>query len=195
MAQLHELTATELAGLIRAGEVSSREVVAAHLARIEAVNGRVNAVTVVLSDSALAAADRADSVRQSGGALAPLCGVPFTVKESMDCLGTATTYGVPALRESTPYLDAPVAARMKAAGAILIGRTNLSEMGLRLCDAVRVEPGLYRPAEYPAEPARLSPVLPPLPVEAVFLDLPLLSGDEDPAADDDSAETPKPTDP
>lgn len=59
---------------------------------------------------------------------------------------------------------------------------GVEEMGLRLCDAVRVEPGLYRPAEYPAEPVRLSPVLPPLPVEAVFLDLPLLSGGEDPAA-------------
>ena len=59
MAKLHELTAMELAELIRNGEVSSREVVSAHLARIEAVNGRVNAVTVVLSETALAAADRA----------------------------------------------------------------------------------------------------------------------------------------
>ena len=133
MAKLHELTAMELAELIRNGEVSSREVVSAHLARIEAVNGRVNAVTVVLSETALAAADRADGVRRRGKSLASLHGVPFTVKESMDCVGTATSYGVPALRNAMPYVDAPVVARMKAAGAILIGRTNLSELGLRLC--------------------------------------------------------------
>jgi amidase len=59
--------------------------------------------------------------------------VPFTVKENLDCVGSATTHGVAALREALPYLDAPVVARLKAAGAIPIGRTNLSEMGLRLC--------------------------------------------------------------
>jgi hypothetical protein len=58
----------------------------------------------------------------------------------------------------------------------------IEEAGIRLCDAVRMEPGIYRPVEYPAGPVRLTPVVPPLPVEAVFLDLPLLSGDEDPAA-------------
>jgi amidase len=133
MAELHARTATELAALIRAGEVSSREVVEAHLARIEAVNGRINAVTVVLSEPALAAADLADSARRSGRALGPLHGVPFTIKENIDCLGSATTHGVRALRDAMPYLDAPVVARMKAAGAIPIGRTNMSEMGLRLC--------------------------------------------------------------
>jgi amidase len=133
MAALYELSATELAHLIRAGEVSSREVVAAHLARIEALNPRVNAVTVVLSEAALAAADRADRAHRAGQSLGPLHGVPFTVKESLDCVGTPTTYGVPALRDAMPRLDAPIVARMKAAGAIPIGRTNLSEMGLRLC--------------------------------------------------------------
>jgi amidase len=130
---LHEHSATELARLIRTGEVSSREVVAAHLARIEAVNRRVNAVTVVLAEAALAAADRADRAHGAGQPLGPLHGVPFTVKESLDCLGTPTTYGVPALRDAMPQLDAPIVARMKAAGAIPIGRTNLSELGLRLC--------------------------------------------------------------
>lgn len=133
MAELYELPATRLAALIRAGEVSSREVVEAHLARIGAVNGHVNAVTVVLSDKALAAADMADRARRSGGAVGPLHGMPFTVKENIDCLGTPTTHGVRALSDALPYLDAPVVARMKAAGAILIGRTNMSEMGLRLC--------------------------------------------------------------
>ncbi|MFT3765207.1 MAG: amidase family protein [Minicystis sp.] len=109
--------------------MSSREVVEAHLARIEEVDGHLGAITVTLRESALAAADAADR----GEARGPLHGVPFTVKENLDCLGSATTHGVPALRDALPYADAPAVARLKAAGAIVIGRTNLSEMGLRLC--------------------------------------------------------------
>jgi len=133
VAALHEFTAVKLAAMIRTGEASSREVVQAHLARIEEVNGRVNAVTVVLADAALAAANLVDRAHQSGSATAPLYGVPFTVKESIDCLGTATTHGIRGRSDAMPHLDAPVVARMKSAGAILLGRTNLSEMGLRLC--------------------------------------------------------------
>lgn len=128
MSELFEKSASELAGLIRQRDVSSREVVQAHLDRIEAVNAKVNAVTVVLAESALAAADAADSTEPVG----PLHGVPFTIKENIDCVGSATTNGVPALKDALPALDAPVVARMKAAGAIPLGRTNLPEMGLRL---------------------------------------------------------------
>jgi amidase len=96
MERLYELSATELAALIASGDASSREVVEAHLARIDAVNGRVNAVTVVLAESALAAADAADGAALKG----PLHGVPFTVKENIDCVGSATTQGVPALSNS-----------------------------------------------------------------------------------------------
>jgi amidase len=110
--------------------VSSREVVEAHLARIDEVNGFVNAVTVVLGESALEAADAADRRRASKG---PLHGVPFTVKENIDCVGSATTHGVPALEKSMPWRDAPVVARMKSAGAIVLARTNLPEFALRLC--------------------------------------------------------------
>ena len=121
-------SASGLATAIRSGELSSREVVEAHLARIDAVNDRLNAVTVVLAESALAAADAADQ----GDARGPLHGVPFTVKENIDCVGSATTQGLPALAGAMPAVDAPVVARMKAAGAIPIARTNLPEMGLRI---------------------------------------------------------------
>ena len=127
--QLYEYGAACLAKLIRSGEVSSREVVEAHLARIEQVDGYLGAITVTLRESALAAADAADRSDARG----PLHGIPFTVKENLDCLGSATTHGVPVLRDALPYADAPAVARLKAAGAIPIGRTNLSEMGLRLC--------------------------------------------------------------
>lgn len=129
MTTLTDRSASELAALIQTGEVSSREVVDAHLARIEAVNGYVNALTVVLAESAQAAADAADAAEQPQG---PLHGVPFTIKENIDCVGSATTQGVPMLAEALPSVDAPVVARMKAAGAIPIGRTNMPEMGLRL---------------------------------------------------------------
>ncbi|MDY7100123.1 MAG: amidase [Actinomycetota bacterium] len=126
---LWERSALELAGSIRKGEVSSREVVEAHLARIEAVNPRLNAVTLVLADEALAAADDVDAGR---GAEGPLRGVPVTVKENIDCAGTATTNGVPALAEAVAPLDAPSVERVRAAGAIPIARTNLPEMALRI---------------------------------------------------------------
>ena len=99
-----------------------------HLGRIEAVNGRLNAITVVLADSAMVAAAEADRREPTG----PLHGVPFTIKENIDCLDSATTRGVPALADSMPLLDAPVVARMKAAGAIPLGRTNLPELGMRI---------------------------------------------------------------
>jgi amidase len=121
-------SANELAALIKTGQLSSREVVEAHLARIEAVNDKLNAITIVLADSALAAADAADKQKGQG----PLHGVPFTIKENIDCIGSATTQGVPLLADAMPSIDAPVVARMKRAGAIPLARTNLPEMGLRI---------------------------------------------------------------
>ncbi len=121
-------TAVELAALIRGREVSSREVVEAHLDRIAEVNGQVNAVTLVLEESARAGADAADRSENSG----PLHGVPFTIKANLDCVGSPTTQGIPALAEAMPPSDAPVVERMKRAGAIPLARTNLPEMGGRL---------------------------------------------------------------
>ncbi len=121
-------TAVELAALIRERQVSSREVVEAHLDRIAEVNGQVNAVTVTLADTALAGADAADRSESSG----PLHGVPFTIKENIDCVGSPTTQGIPALAEAMPPSDAPVVERMKRAGAIPLARTNLPELGGRL---------------------------------------------------------------
>jgi amidase len=121
--------AGELAELIASGTVSSREVVDAHLERIEAVNGHLNAIVVVLAEEARAAADAADAASPDRG---PLHGVPFTVKENIDVAGTATTSGVPALAEAVSPLDAPQVERLRRAGAIPIGRTNLPDLGLRI---------------------------------------------------------------
>src|SRR5688500_16718061 len=121
MPKLYEYDATSLANLIRARQVSSLEVVEAHLGRIDEVDGYLGAIAVTSRASALAAADRADRSEPHGA----LHGVPFTVKENLDCLGSATTHGLPILRDALPYADAPVVARLKAAGAIPLGRTNL----------------------------------------------------------------------
>ena len=128
MNELCNRSAIELAALIRTREVSSREVVDAHLARIEEVNPIINALTVVLAEQARDAADAADRSEPVG----PLHGVPFTVKENIDLLGTPTTSGLAVLADAQPTAHAPVVSRMLAAGAIPIGRTNLPELGLRI---------------------------------------------------------------
>jgi len=139
MGELWRRGAGELAGMIARKEVSSAEVIEDHLARIEAVNPRLNAITRVLADGARAAAIEADRAVIRGAALGPLHGVPFTVKQNIDLAGTATNWGLPALAEAVPPLDSPVVERMKAAGAIPIGRTNCPDMALR----VHTDSGLY----------------------------------------------------
>jgi amidase len=129
--ELWALGALDLAVRIAAREVSSREVIGAHLARIEAVNPAVNAVTVTLADQAMAAAATADQAITAGHALGPLHGVPFTVKENIDVEGGATTAGVAAFRGNVAPADAAVVARMRAAGAIPVARTNLPDFALR----------------------------------------------------------------
>lgn len=134
MSSLRELWRSgvaDLASAIRERQVSSREVVQAHIGRIAAVNGEVNAVTAVLQEQALHAAGAADRACARGDALGPLHGVPFTVKENIDLVGSPTTSGVLALRDAMPSLDAPHVAQLKQAGGIALARTNLSDFGFR----------------------------------------------------------------
>ena len=132
MRELWKQSALELAQAIARGQVSSVEVVQAHLDRISSVNEKVNAVTRVLSDSGLESARAADRVVADRGQLGPFHGVPFTVKENIDVAGSPTTQGVPAFADAVATIDAPVVERLRAAGAIPIARTNLPDMGLRV---------------------------------------------------------------
>lgn len=129
---LWQLSALELARHVAAKEVSCTEVVDAHLRRIAEVNPGLNAIVRVLDDEARAAARAADAQVASGLPLGPLHGVPFTVKENIDMAGHATTWGVAALAHALVPADAPVVARMRAAGAIAIGRSNMPDMALRV---------------------------------------------------------------
>ncbi len=125
-------SAGELAAAIRRGEVSSLEVVESHLARVEAVNGHLNAVVRVLAYEARAAARAADEAVAAGGELGPLHGVPISVKDNIAVAGTPTTNGVPALAEENAEEDALIVTRLKEAGAIVLTRTNLPDLGLRV---------------------------------------------------------------
>jgi amidase len=134
--ELWRSSATDLAEAIRSRQASCEEVVEAHLRRIEAVNGAINAVVVVLHELALEAARAADRAVTAGVDLPPLHGVPFTVKGNIDLAGTPTTLGLSALAGAYPRMDAPVVERLKAAGAIPIGRTNLPSLAVRWhCDS------------------------------------------------------------
>jgi amidase len=130
--ELWQQSANELATMIRTRQVTSREVIEAHLTRIDAVNPHLNAVTRVLADSARDAADAADAAVAAGGPFGPLHGVPFTVKENIDLVGSPTTSAVVAFAEALPSEDSPVVQRMKEAGAVPLARTNLPDFGLRV---------------------------------------------------------------
>jgi amidase len=132
MREIWQHSAIELAALIAKRQLSSLEVVNAHLARIDTVNPAINAVVRVLADEARAAAGAADRRLAAGETVGPLHGVPFKVKENIDMAGLPTTWGVPALAQAVVPADAPVVERMRAAGAIPIGRTNLPDMALRI---------------------------------------------------------------
>ena len=114
--ELWRMSATELAEAIRSRQISSQEVIEAHLQRIEAVNGTINAVVMVMAEQALKAAKTADRAVADGADLGPFHGVPFTVKENIDVAATPTTQGFKALANAYPSRDAPVVERLKASG-------------------------------------------------------------------------------
>jgi amidase len=124
--------ATRLAAAIARREVSAADAVEAALARLAAVNPRLNAVTVPLAGEARAAAARADAAVARGDALGPLHGVPVTIKENVDQAGCATTNGVVAFRDVIAADDSPIVANWRRAGAIVIGRTNTPGFSFRL---------------------------------------------------------------
>ena len=117
-------TATDLIGALAARQISARELLDAAIARIEALDEKINAVVVRDFDRARAAADAADVALGRGERL-PLLGLPMTVKEQFSIAGLPTTWGHPKFRGWQPQVDAVVVQRLKAAGAIILGKTNV----------------------------------------------------------------------
>ncbi|MDR5773441.1 MULTISPECIES: amidase [unclassified Caballeronia] len=125
--RIHYASATELARLIRTRELSSVEVIEAHLHRIEAVNPKVNAVVTLMGEQALEAARQAQRAVMSGATLGPLHGVPFSIKDALDTAGVLTQRGSRLFAGNVPAQDATSVARFKAAGGIPLMKTNLPE--------------------------------------------------------------------
>jgi amidase len=119
---------TQMAGSIRARHVSAREVLSAHLAQIATRNPALNAVITLDAERASERAGEADDAAARGENWGPLHGVPFTLKDAHATSGMRTTTGFPPLRDYVPAEDGTVAARLKAAGGILIGKTNVPVM-------------------------------------------------------------------
>jgi amidase len=122
-------TAVELSRALRERRVSAREVVQAHLDRIERINPAVNAIVTLVAERAMAEAAAADERIAAGEEVAPLHGLPVAHKDIHDTAGIRTTYGSPLRADYVPEHDDLVVERMRAAGAISIGKTNVPEFG------------------------------------------------------------------
>ncbi len=127
--ELWRYDAVALATMIRAREVSAREVIAAHIARIEAVDGAVNAIVTRTFEAAMARAAAADQALAHGEVTGLLHGLPVAHKDLADTAGVRTTYGSPLFARHVPARDTLVVERMSAAGAISLGKTNTPEFG------------------------------------------------------------------
>ena len=123
-------SAAEIARAVREKEVSAVEVVEMHLRRIEAVNPTLNAVVTLAAERAMDEARAADSRQAAGDPLGALHGVPVTIKDSIETAGIRSTGGTMGLAHHVPERDAPVVARLREAGAIVLGKTNTPELTL-----------------------------------------------------------------
>jgi len=119
--------ATELASMLRAGEISARELLEAHLDRITAVDPSINAIVTLDAEGARAAADAADAALAAGNPVGPLHGLPVAHKDTHATGGMRTTWGSPLHADTVPLRDELVVARYAAAGAVRVGKTNVPE--------------------------------------------------------------------
>lgn len=122
-------TAREQARMIADGEISSEELIGAHLAQIERVNPSVNAMVTMVADSALEQAREADKARSAGDEIGALHGLPIAIKDLQNTAGILTTQGSPIYKDNVPTSDALIVERVKSAGAIVIGKSNTPEFG------------------------------------------------------------------
>ena len=127
--ELCDLTALDLASRIRRKQLSAREVMTAHLARIDRVNPKINAIVTLVADRAMADAAKADEWQAHGRPLRVLHGLPMAHKDLVNTAGIRTTFGSPLYRNNVPTTDDFIVRRVRDAGAIMLGKTNTPEFG------------------------------------------------------------------
>lgn len=130
MEELLQAPLRRIAGAIAGGEVTSEALTRAFLDRIEAVNGKLNAVICIDAETVMKRAKHADAVLKAGELSGPLHGVPITMKDSLDTMDHVSTWGTAGRREVRPGADATCVARLRDAGAIIMGKTNTPEFTL-----------------------------------------------------------------
>jgi aspartyl-tRNA(Asn)/glutamyl-tRNA(Gln) amidotransferase subunit A len=128
--ELTRMTAAQTAAAIAAGDVSAVEVATAHLDRIEAVDDAVHAFLHVAADAALRAARAVDDQRAAGIPLGPLAGVPLALKDVFTTLDMPTTCGSRILDGWQPPYDATITRRLRQAGVVILGKTNMDEFAM-----------------------------------------------------------------
>jgi amidase len=127
--ELCEMSAVDLAARLARKDVSARDVMRAHLAQIERINPKVNAIVTLAAEQAMANAAKADEAIVHGGTVGVLHGLPVAHKDLVDTAGMRTTYGSPFYRDNVPTRDALIVTKIRAAGAIAVGKTNTPEFG------------------------------------------------------------------
>ncbi|HET57527.1 MAG TPA: Asp-tRNA(Asn)/Glu-tRNA(Gln) amidotransferase subunit GatA, partial [Deltaproteobacteria bacterium] len=126
----HYLTVHELEELLREGETTSLEITEAMFRRIDAVEEHVHSYINLMKETALEAAEASDQRRRDGDALGPMDGIPIAVKDLLCTTGTPTTCGSRFLEHFVPPYDATAVAKLRAAGAVILGKTNMDEFAM-----------------------------------------------------------------